>query len=235
MRYVIIPTYQEKGNIRETASAVFALAPEYRVVVVDDASTDGTGEELDALERDFLGRFIAIRRAPPRSFARSYIEGFSYALSQADCEAVIECDADGSHPVARIPALIAALEEYEVAIGSRYVQGGDILGFQRSRLWLSSAANLYLRFMTGFRLADITAGFVAYRADLLRRIPYQDIRSNGYAFQVEMKHLATVANARMVELPIRFVDRSKGQSKMSFQTMVEAFLLGLRYWLIRAK
>lgn len=229
MKYVVIPTYQEKENVRNTVSAIFNLGQEYKVIVVDDNSTDGTAEEILWLEKEFPERFFAIRREPPRSFARSYIEGFTYALNQSDCDAVIECDADGSHPVSRIPALVAALVDQDMAIGSRYTQGGDIRGFQRNRLWLSSCANSYLRFMTGLKLADITAGFVAYRADVLRRLAYAHIRSNGYAFQIDMKWLAAKSGASIAELPISFVDRSHGHSKMSFKTVVEAFLIGLSY------
>lgn len=230
MHYIVIPTYQEKENIRTTATGVLALGPEYKVLVVDDESTDGTAIELDALEREFPERFTAIRRGPPRSFARSYIEGFEHALTQPDCQSVVECDADGSNPISRIPALISALENQHVAIGSRYTQGGDIRGFQRNRLWLSSTANMYLRVVTGLKLADITSGFVAYRADLLRRLPFAEIRANGYAFQIDMKWLAAQAGADIAELPISFVDRSHGHSKMSHKTIVEAFLIGLKYW-----
>lgn len=229
MKYVVIPTYQEKENVRNTVSAIFALGNEYKVIVVDDHSTDGTSEELLWLEKEFQDRFTAIRRESPRSFARSYIEGFTCALNQSDCDAVIECDADGSHPVSRIPALVAALADQDMAIGSRYTQGGDIRGFQRNRLWLSSCANIYLRLMTGLKLADITAGFVAYRADVLRRLAYEEIQSNGYAFQIDMKWLAAKSGASIAELPISFVDRSHGHSKMSFKTVVEAFLIGLSY------
>ncbi len=229
MHYVVIPTYQEKKNIRTTVDAVLSLGEGYRVIVVDDASTDGTKDELAFLASQHVARCHVVHRLGPRSFARSYIEGFSYALAHEDCESVIECDADGSHPVSRIPDMVHALQEHDLAIGSRYVSGGDITGFQRSRLWLSRAANVYLRRMTNLAMADITAGFVAYRADLLRRMPYTMIRSNGYAFQIDMKWLASGATTRWKELPITFMDRSHGQSKMSFSTMIEAFIIGLRY------
>lgn len=235
MHYIVIPTYQEKENIFDTVTKVLALPVACRVVVVDDRSTDGTAEELDRLETAFGDRVHVMRRQPPRSFARSYLDGFAYALSQTDSESVTECDADGSHPVERIPDLLAALQQVDVAIGSRYVTGGDIAGFSRDRVLLSSWANRYIRWATGIDVRDITAGFVSYRAPFLASLPYRFVESNGYAFQIEMKHLATLAKGKMAELPIRFVDRSKGQSKMSFRTMVEAFLLGLRYRLIRAK
>lgn len=235
MHYVIIPTYQERENIFETVSAVFSLPIDCRVVVVDDQSTDGTDDELKRLEARFGDRLHVIRRLPPRSFARSYLDGFAYAIAQSDCVSVTECDADGSHPVSRIPDLVAGLDAVEVVIGSRYAQGGDIAGFSRDRRLLSSWANKYIRWSTGIDVRDVTAGFVSYRASFLASLPFRFIESNGYAFQIEMKHLAKVAGARMVEVPIRFIDRSKGRSKMSFRTMVEAFLLGLRYRLIRAK
>lgn len=229
MHYIIIPTYQERENIARTVHAVLALRPDVRVIVVDDHSTDGTGDELKKLLAEASGRLEVVFREPPRSFAGSYIRGFSTALAHADCESVIECDADGSHPVDRIPLLIEKLREVDVAIGSRYVSGGDIAGFSRDRRLLSSAANVYLRFCTCLPVVDITAGFVAYRADFLTRLPYEQILSNGYAFQIEMKWLAARAGARFCEIPITFIDRSHGHSKMSFQTMIEAFMIGLRY------
>jgi len=233
MNYVVIPTYQERDNIEAAVTAVVGLSPEFRVVVVDDDSTDGTKEKLADLAQRFTDQLHVIHRPAPRSFAGSYIDGFQHALSQSDCSSVIECDADGSHPFDRIPDLVRSLDSAEVAVGSRYVTGGNINGFSKDRLLLSSAANLYLRVATGLPARDITAGFVAYRAPTLRRLPYQGIRSNGYAFQIEMKWLAQNAGASLVELPITFVDRSKGHSKMSLHTMVEAFCIGGQYCLKR--
>jgi dolichol-phosphate mannosyltransferase len=229
MHYVVIPTYQERENIATTVSTVLGLSPDFRAVVVDDASTDGTSERLDELSQEFPDRLQVIHRKPPRSFAGSYIDGFRFALSQPDCESVIECDADGSHPFPTILDLTTGLQESDVMIGSRYVEGGNIGGFSKDRLLLSSTANAYLRHVTGLRVQDITAGFVGYRADFLRCLPFETITSNGYAFQIEMKWLCAKANARMREIPITFIDRSHGQSKMNLHTMIEAFTFGLRY------
>jgi dolichol-phosphate mannosyltransferase len=229
MHYIVIPTYQERDSIEPAVSTILGLSPEFQVVVVDDASTDGTKERLENLSQTYADRLCVIHRTPPRSFAGSYIDGFTWALAQPDCASVIECDADGSHPFERIPELIRKLEEAEVIIGSRYVRGGNIGGFSKDRLLLSSAANLYLRAATGLPVQDITAGFVAYRSDFLKKLPFAQIASNGYAFQIEMKWLCSGADGRMVEIPITFVDRSKGHSKMSFHTMVEAFRIGLRF------
>lgn len=233
MNYVVIPTYQERDNIETTVSTVLGLSPDFCAVVVDDASTDGTAERLRDLSARYQDRLHVIHREPPRSFAGSYIDGFRHALSRPDCESVIECDADGSHPFAKIPELASGLREADVVIGSRYVAGGNIDGFSKDRLLLSSTANAYLRGMTGLRVKDITAGFVGYRAEFLRCIPFQNITSNGYAFQIEMKWLCSRAGARMREVPITFVDRSRGHSKMSANTMAEAFVFGLRYGLKR--
>ncbi len=233
MHYVVIPTYQERGNIGKTVRAILALPVQVRLVIVDDASTDGTKEEIAELERAYPGRVLSIHRTPPRSFARSYIEGFDLALSDPNCQSVIECDADGSHPVDRIPAMIEALQTADVVVGSRYVVGGNIQGFSKDRLALSSAANWYIRLLTGLPMRDVTAGFVAYRADLLKRIPYRSITSNGYAFQIDMKWLCVKTGAKMIELPITFIDRSHGQSKLRFSTILEAFAIGWKYLIQR--
>ena len=226
---VVIPTYQERENIAQTVDEILRLPIDCQVIVVDDASTDGTKEVLYEIEAKQGARVQIIHRASPRSFAGSYIQGFTAALANPNCHAVIECDADGSHPVNSIPDLVQALHQADIVIGSRYIPGGNIAGFSRDRLLLSSAANLYLRWATKIRARDITAGFVAYRRDILEKIPFAQIASNGYAFQIEMKQLIQKAEGRMHEIPITFIDRSKGQSKMSFHTMIEAFLLGLRY------
>jgi len=226
---IVIPTYQERDNIADTVGKILALPMNCRILIVDDASTDGTKEVLTQLTTATPNRVEVIHRASPRSFSGSYIQGFTQALQDPACEAVVECDADGSHPIDRIPQLIASLKEADVAIGSRYVPGGNIDGFSRDRLILSSAANAYLRWATGIGVRDITAGFVAYRRSMLEKIPYQAITSNGYAFQIEMKNLVSTHGGKMIETPITFIDRSKGHSKMSFKTMTEAFTLGLRY------
>lgn len=230
MHYVVIPTYQERDNVGPIVRAVLGLSLDFRAIVVDDESTDGTQDKLRELEAEFGSRLIVIHRAPPRSFSGAYIDGFTRALQEPDCTSVIECDADGSHPADRIPELVRCLENADLAIGSRYVEGGNIGGFSKDRLVLSSVANRYIGLATGIRIRDITAGFVAYRSDFLKCIPFPSIASNGYAFQIEMKWLCTRASARVREIPITFIDRSRGKSKMSFHTIIEAFQLGLRYW-----
>lgn len=233
MHYVVIPTYQEAGNIGKTARAILDLSVQVKLVVVDDASTDGTKDELRVLQNEFPERVAIINREPPRSFARSYVAGFDLALADVECESVIECDADGSHPVERIPALLEALKAYDVAVGSRYVAGGNIEGFSKDRLILSATANLYTRWLTALPMKDVTAGFVAYRAAFLRSLPYASIASNGYAFQIDMKWLCARTGGQICEIPITFIDRSHGKSKLRFKTVGEAFLIGWKYLIKR--
>lgn len=226
---IVIPTYQERDTIALIVDKILEMSFDSRVIVVDDQSTDGTSEVLDKLEQIYASRIKVIRRTPPRSFARSYVDGFQLAISNNDCDVVIGMDADGSHPVEIIPEMLNLLLTYHVVIGSRYVSGGNIDGFSKDRQLLSRYANKYIRFMASLPVNDCTSGFMAYRADVLRSIRFDDITTNGYAFLVQMKWLINKMDISMKEVPITFVDRSKGQSKMSRNTIMEAVKLGLKY------
>lgn len=225
---IVIPTYNEAESILGTIEEIFRHAPEdVRLLVVDDQSPDGTA---DIVLNTFSThpRVAVIKRENARSFAQSYIEGFRRALDDPSTEAVFEMDADLSHHPRYLPALIDALNEHDVVIGSRYVPGGDIANFSRHRKLISRAANIYARALTRLPIRDITAGFIGYRRPILEAIPFHAIQSDGYGFQIEMKYHAHNAGARFKEIPIVFRDRYNGYSKFSKKMILEALRIGWR-------
>lgn len=225
---IVIPTYNEAESILGTIEEIFRHAPEdVRLLIVDDQSPDGTA---DIVMNTFSihPRVAVIRRTNPRSFAQSYIEGFKAALADPETEAVFEMDADLSHHPQYLPALINELQNHDVVIGSRYVPGGDIANFSWHRKLISRAANIYARTLTRLPIRDITGGFVGYRRHVLERIPFHAIQSDGYSFQIEMKHHAHRAGARFKEVPIVFRDRYNGYSKFSKRMILEALRIGWR-------
>lgn len=225
---IVIPTYNEAESILGTIEEIFRHAPEdVRLLIVDDQSPDQTA----AIVMNTFGthpRVSVLVRQGPRSFAQSYIDGFRTALADPATEAVFEMDADMSHHPRYLPALLDALNEHDVVIGSRYVPGGDISNFSRHRRLISQAANWYVRTLTGLPFRDITAGFVGYRRDILEHIPFHEIQSDGYGFQIEMKHHVHRIGARVTEVPIIFRDRYNGYSKFSKKMILEALRIGWR-------
>lgn len=207
---VVIPTYLEADAI---GSLVRAL-PAWPVLVVDDASPDGTADRARA-----AGAEVLLRNGP-RGFARSCREGFAVAVDRADV--VVQMDADGSHDPEDVPRLIAALEQADLALGSRYVAGGGTRNWNLGRRILSRAGSRYARACLGLPFRDLTGGFKAWRSDLLRRVMEVPARCDGYAFQVETTHAAHQLGARIVEVPILFTERRTGQSKMRTAIAVEA-------------
>mgnify|MGYP001559466532 FL=1 len=173
-------------------------------------------------------RVSVLERHGPRSFAQSYLDGFRTALADPATEAVFEMDADLSHHPRYLPALLDALREHDVVIGSRYVHGGDISNFSWHRRLISHAANIYARTLTRLPVRDITAGFVGYRRPILEAIPFNAIQSDGYGFQIEMKHHAHRAGARFKEIPVVFRDRYNGHSKMNRRMIWEGLRIGWR-------
>jgi dolichol-phosphate mannosyltransferase len=219
---VVVPTYQEAANIRTAIAGVRAALPGAEVVVVDDSSPDGTATIARACGADVLVR-------PCREgLGAAYREGWAYALDRG-FEIIISMDADGSHDPATLPALVAAVEAgADLAMGSRYVKGGAVPGWPAHRRWLSKGGSRYAKVALGLPVHDVTGGFRAYRADLLRRIGVDTIRASGYAFQIELAFRATRVGGRLVEVPITFVDRRLGTSKMHAGIIWEA--LGLVTW-----
>ncbi len=223
---VVIPTYNERDNLPLIAAAVLAH-PHVRLLVVDDASPDGTGAVADDLAAGTGGRMMVLHRSGPRGFGRSYLQGFARALSEP-VDLICQMDADFSHDPAALPALIDAAREHDMVIGSRYVPGGRVVNWPLHRIALSALANLYIRAVLRLPARDATAGFRCWRREALARMPLERIESNGYAFQIETVWEAARRGLRIGERPITFVERRLGQSKMSWAIVFEALVLPWR-------
>ena len=228
---VIVPTYNERENILRLIDAVLSQDLRIEVVVVDDGSPDGTGKLVD--ERTAIdARVHVIHRASKLGLGTAYLAGFKWALER-DFEFVFEMDADFSHDPGHIPHFLARAAEADLVLGSRYRDGKvTVVNWPIGRLVLSYAANIYARFVTGLPLFDATGGFKCYRRRVLEAIDLDDVRSNGYAFQIEMSFRAWKKGFRIVEIPIVFVDRTEGESKMSKKIVREAVWMvwRLRWW-----
>ncbi len=224
-RLVIIPTYNEQENIREILSHVFRLEPAFHVLIVDDGSPDGTGAVVKELMAGYPGRLHLIERKGKLGLGTAYITGFKWALERG-YRFIFEMDADFSHPPDDLVRLYNACAEggADMSVGSRYVKGGHVGGWSWDRVLLSFCASLYVRAILWLGVRDTTAGFVCYRDQVLRVVQLDDIRFIGYAFQIEMKYRTRLAGFRIVEVPITFVDRVKGTSKMSANIFREAIL-----------
>ena len=228
---VVVPTYNERENLEPLLGALLAIE-RLRVLVVDDQSPDGTGDLADAAARANPGRVSVLHRSGPRGLGRSYIDGMRYALA-GDADVICQMDADFSHLPGDLPRLIAATAEADLAIGSRYVPGGRVENWPRRRLWLSGFANLYVRAITRLGPRDVTSGFRAWRRDTLAHIPLAELDVDGYAFQVAMTWHASRAGRRIVEVPITFVERREGQSKLSTGVIAESIVLPWKLVLAR--
>jgi dolichol-phosphate mannosyltransferase len=220
---IIIPTYDERENVRPMASAIAQVRPGTEILFVDDNSPDGTGGVLDsmALENPLIH---VLHREKKSGLGKAYVAGFKWALEHS-YELIFEMDADFSHDPGEIPAFLAAAREADLVIGSRYVQGIRITNWPLSRLILSKTAAAYVRLVTGLPVTDPTGGFKCYRREVLQAIHLDDIMSSGYSFQVEMTHAAWMRGFRIMEIPITFVDRRSGYSKMSKAIMQEALMI----------
>ncbi|MSO45186.1 MAG: polyprenol monophosphomannose synthase [Acidobacteria bacterium] len=219
---VIVPTYNERDNLALITARLLAL-PGVRVLVVDDGSPDGTGTIADALA-DTDARVTVLHRTGVRGLGRSYVDGMRRALT-TDATHICQIDADLSHNPADIPRLLDVTAAADLVIGSRYVPGGKLENWAMRRLVLSAVANIYVRAITRLPIHDCTSGFRCWRRDLLARIPLETIASDGYAFQVEMAWEAHRAGGRISEVPITFVERRQGTSKMSGRVIAESMLL----------
>jgi dolichol-phosphate mannosyltransferase len=219
---VIMPTYNEADNIESMAARVRAAVPAADLLVVDDNSPDGTGDLADKLAAEDPHIHV-MHRAGKAGLGAAYIAGFRWALERG-YGAVVEMDADGSHRPEELPALLAAVDSgADLAIGSRYVPGGTVVNWPKSREWLSRGANTYARLMLGIAVKDSTAGFRAYRAATLERIGLDGVESRGYCFQIDLALRTIRAGLSVVEVPITFVERVHGSSKMSRSVVIEAW------------
>lgn len=224
---VVIPTYNEAENIRKLIPILLTLPLEdFHIVIVDDNSPDGTGDIADAFARESK-RVQVIHRPGKMGLGTAYIQGFRQALSQG-ADAVLQMDADFSHPPEKIAELVSALQDYDLVIGSRYVKGGSVdVNWLFWRKALSAFGNYYARTILRMPTRDITGGFRLYRAATLRAMPIESVRSNGYIYQVEMAYIAHRLGFTIGEVPIYFAEREWGTSKMSFKIQREA---ALRTW-----
>ena len=220
---IAMPTYNEIQNLSKAVSDVFKYAPEVNLLIVDDSSPDGTGELADQLATTDH-RIKVLHRAKKQGLGAAYLQAFEWALSQG-YELVIEMDADGSHRAIDLPKLLAAAEECDLVIGSRWVAGGEVVNWPWHRRAISKIGNTYARLMLRTNINDMTAGFRVYRTSFLRQMNLNGIAARGYAFQVEMALRVKNHGGVVVEVPITFVERNHGASKMTTAIVLEALWL----------
>ncbi len=228
---IVFPTYNERENLPKIVAAVFEQPIEnLHILVVDDNSPDGTGAVADDLASQYAGRLNVLHRTEKRGLGSAYIEGFHRALADG-ADFVGQMDADFSHPPGKLVELQAALKDCDVALGSRYVAGGTLdTAWPLWRKGLSAFGNFYARTILGLAPRDVTGGFRLWRAEALRAIPWERVRSNGYAFQIETLYIISRLGFRVHEIPIYFSERQAGVSKMSLQIQLEA---AIQVWRIR--
>lgn len=224
---MLMPTFNEREVIRTSVERLFSEQPNLDLIIIDDSSPDGTGvlaDELAATDE----RVTVIHRDKKDGLGRAYAQGYQVALERG-YQRIVQMDADGSHQPKDLASLLARQED--LVIGSRWVSGGAVKNWPRYRIWISRAGNSYARFAIGTGLKDVTAGYRVYSSELLAKLPTTQIRAHGYGFQVEMTKWALAAGARVAEVPISFIEREGGRSKMTYGIIAEAFLL-CTGWLI---
>ena len=219
---VVVPTYNEKENLPLLVPAVLAHQG-VNMLIVDDGSPDGTGALADELSRQYPGRIEVMHRTGPRGLGRSYVDGLQRAL-QTDAMLICQMDADLSHNPEYLPALIAAAATHDVVIGSRYLQGISVVNWPLHRIVLSTFANRYIKTVTGLSPADCTSGYRCWRRETLQKLKLDQVVTEGYAFLVEMLFEASRTGANIGEVPIIFVERRQGQSKVSTKVLVESLI-----------
>jgi dolichol-phosphate mannosyltransferase len=217
---VIMPTYNERANVESTAGRVRHAVPDADLLVVDDNSPDGTGDLADKIAAEDPHVHV-LHRERKAGLGAAYIAGFRWALEQG-YGVVVEMDADGSHLPEELPRLLGALTDADLVLGSRYVPGGTVVNWPKSRELLSRGGNTYARLMLGISLKDSTGGYRAYRASTLRKIALDEVESQGYCFQIDLAMRAIRAGLKVTEVPITFVERVHGTSKMSRAVVAEA-------------
>ena len=220
---VIIPTYNEKENIENIIRAVFSLEKVFHILVIEDGSPDGTADIVKRLQIEFPERLFMVQRTGKLGLGTAYIEGFKWSIRH-QYNYIFEMDADFSHNPNDLPRLYAACAEEgnDVAIGSRYISGVNVVNWPMGRVLMSYFASKYVRIITGLKIHDTTAGFVCYRRKVLETIPLNQIRFKGYAFQIEMKYTAYKCGFKIIEVPVIFINRELGTSKMNSSIFGEA-------------
>ncbi|MDP3792427.1 MAG: polyprenol monophosphomannose synthase [bacterium] len=223
---ILTPTLNERKNLEQLIPAIFELMPEVSILVVDDNSSDGTGELVRNLQKIYKNLFF-LERTENFGYGKACLEGFKWVLNRG-FKYIITMDADFSHDHRVISQLLDKLIESDMVIGSRYVKGGKIENWKLHRRILSKAANFYVRLILKLKIGDLTTGFNAYRREILLKINLDDIESDGYAFLVELKYKLTKTGAKIIEYPITFYERREGQSKMSSKIIWESIKLPWR-------
>ena len=228
---VVVPTYNERGNLPILVPAVLAHEG-FRMLIVDDGSPDGTGQLADELALQYPGRIEVMHRTGRRGLGRSYVDGLLRAL-ETDAELICQMDADLSHGPEYLPSLAAATAQFDVVIGSRYLNGVSVVNWPLRRIFLSTFANRYIKMVTRLSPKDCTSGFRCWRREALARLPLRSVVSEGYAFLIEMLYEASLTGARIGEVPIIFVERREGQSKVSNAVLIESLITPWRLTLRR--
>ena len=224
---VVVPTYNERENLPQVVPAILGQDQRVEILVVDDRSPDGTGEIADSIAAA-NPRVHVLHRDAKQGLGRAYLAGFAWALERS-FDFVFEMDADFSHDPANIPRFLDAARDADLVLGSRYASGVNVINWPMSRLLLSWFANKYVRWITRLPLTDSTGGFKCFRREVLAAMPFDRVRSNGYAFQIEMSYRAWKKGFRLKELPIIFTDRVEGHSKMNRRIVWEA--IWMVWWL----
>lgn len=224
-----MPTFNEREVLAASVQKLFEAVPEVDLVIIDDASPDGTGEIADRLAAGNK-RVSVVHRQSKDGLGRAYAQGFQLALERG-YERVVQMDADGSHQATDLSKLLDS--DADLVIGSRWVTGGEVLNWPIHRLWISRAGNAYARFAIGSKVRDVTAGYRIYKSSLIEKLPLKEIQAHGYGFQVEMTQLAMKLRASIEEVPISFIEREGGRSKMTSGIIFEAFALCTKWLLAR--
>jgi dolichol-phosphate mannosyltransferase len=222
-----MPTFNEAGNIERATSELFRFNPDVYLLVVDDGSPDGTGELAEQLAAKDK-RISVLHRKDKQGLGAAYIAGFNYAFDLA-FDFVVEMDADGSHRAEDLPKLLAICQDNDLVIGSRYVRGGKTQNWPLHRQWLSRGGNIYAKIMLGSKLNDMTAGFRVFRTSFLQEMDLATINARGYSFQIEMAYRTIQLGGRTAEVPITFIEREIGESKMSGNIVTEALMLMTKF------
>jgi len=221
-KIVIIPTYNEKENIEKIIRKVLSLEGNYHILIVDDGSPDGTADIIKSLQPAFPGRLHLVERTGKLGLGTAYIFGFKWALEKG-YEYIFEMDADFSHNPEDLSRLYNAIKDNgDVAVGSRYTKGGKVVNWPWDRIFISKGGALYTKMITQMPVSDPTAGFICYKKDVLKAIPLDKVQFVGYAFQIEMKYRAWKLGFKIKEVPITFIDRTEGVSKMTKGIIKEA-------------
>jgi len=228
---VLMPTYNELEVLEGTVESLFESVPEIHLAIIDDNSPDGTGELADRLALKNK-QISVIHRPQKRGLGLAYVEGFEWAVAHGFSH-LVQMDSDGSHRPSDLPALLQEANSHDLVIGSRWVSGGEVKNWPAIRMLISRLGNRYAALMLGSGLKDLTAGYRIYSAKLLGKLPLSKMQAHGYGFQVEMTLRSSQAGAKIIEVPIHFVERESGESKMTLGIVLEAFLLCTRWGIAR--